>query len=103
MRCSNPGYWQCMISTHSDIIFADAMEKGIRFDHELAYQSSLKNALVANGYDGKADVFLEDYNFKGYVPWYGLNKDDEVGARTVEHAATILALYLMSKKLGKGV
>ena len=28
VRWSNPGYWQCMISTHSDIIFADAMIKG---------------------------------------------------------------------------
>ena len=78
VRWSNPGYWQCMISTHSDIIFADAMIKGIKFDYPLAYEASLKNALTAGGYQGKGRRFLEDFNFKGFIPWYGRSSDDEV-------------------------
>ncbi len=99
VRWSNPGYWQCMISTHSDIIFADAMIKGVNFNHPLAYEASLKNALTAGGYNGKGRRFLEDFNFKGFVPWYGKNSDDEVGARTIEHSYNDFGLYQMSKKL----
>ena len=101
VRWSNPGYWQCMISTHSDIIFADAMIKGIDFDHELAFEASLKNAMVANGYQGKGRRFLEHYNFNGFIPWYNKNTDDEVGARTIEHAYNDFGLYLMAKNFNK--
>ena len=99
VRWSNPGYWECMISTHSDIIFADAMMKGISFDHQLAYKASLKNALVAGGYEGKGRRFMEDYGFRGFVPWYGKRSDDEVGARTIEHAYNDFGLFQMSRKL----
>ena len=97
VRWSNPGYWECMISTHSDIIFADAMMKGISFDHQLAYKASLKNALVAGGYEGKGRRFMEDYGFRGFVPWYGKRSDDEVGARTIEHAYNDFGLFQMSR------
>ncbi|MBQ8895067.1 MAG: GH92 family glycosyl hydrolase [Clostridia bacterium] len=61
----------CMCGTSTDIIFGDAIARGIELDEELlqeAYEASLKNATViteanaAGGRDG-----LDEYTFLGYI------------------------------------
>ena len=72
-----PGGTDSMVGTSSDVVFADAMAKGITFDYENAYRSSVKNATVppdntTNG--GRKDVHLS--NFSGYVSnaiWEGFS------------------------------
>lgn len=103
VRWSKPGYWECMIGTHTDIIFADAFTKGIRnWDFLTGYEASLKNALVAGGYEGKGRRFLQRSTFLGYVPWTGGSPDDEVGARTIEDAVNDFGLSRFAAALGKG-
>ena len=102
VRWSNPGYWECMISTHSDLIFADAYIKGIRnWDYHTGYEASLKNAMTKGGSRGKGRRFMERYTFLGYVPWTGLNIDDEVGARTVEHGINDFGLARWAQVMGR--
>lgn len=101
-RWSNPGYWECMISTHTDLIFADAYIKGIRnWDYQTGYEASIKNATQIGGYRGKGRRFMDRYQYLGYVPWTGLNDNDEVGARTVEHGVNDFGIARWAEALGK--
>ena len=44
---ASPGYRDCMIGTHSDAVFADAIVRGISgFDQNLAFEAVKKNATV---------------------------------------------------------
>ena len=45
-RWSSPGYADLMTGTSSDVAFADAYVKGVRFDAEAAYDAAVKNATV---------------------------------------------------------
>lgn len=46
VKWSNPGYWDCMIGTHTDSLFADAYLKGItNFDVATAYEASVNLTL----------------------------------------------------------
>jgi predicted alpha-1,2-mannosidase len=83
-----PGGTNSMVGTSSDVIFADAMSKGIAFDYEGAYKSAIRNAAtvssnLTNG--GRknlaASIFLgytpgtsEDFSWsmEGYVNDYGI-------------------------------
>lgn len=68
-RWSAPGGVNCMVGTSSDIIFADALVKGVDFDIEGAYRSALKDGSVLpdNPVQG-GRTKMERAPFLGYTP-----------------------------------
>ncbi len=63
-----PGAINCMLGTHADAIFGDAMVKGIDFDYESAFDASLKNsAVVSDNLDKGGRIQTETSVFRGYV------------------------------------
>ena len=69
-----PGGTNSMVGTNSDVIFADALAKGIDFDYEDAYNASLKNAsVVSDNLTNGGRKNLATSNFIGYSPGGGEN------------------------------
>ncbi|MFI1574627.1 GH92 family glycosyl hydrolase [Streptomyces anulatus] len=66
-RWSSPGYADLMTGTSSDVAFADAYVKGVKFDAEAAYDAALKNATVAPPSSGVGRKGLETSVFTGYA------------------------------------
>ncbi|CZT56923.1 Beta-L-arabinobiosidase precursor [Eubacteriaceae bacterium CHKCI005] len=63
-----PGAINCMLGTHADAIFGDAMAKGIQFDYEAAFDASLKNsAVVSDNLDKGGRIQTATSVFRGYV------------------------------------
>ena len=67
-RWSSPGYANLMVGTSSDVAFADAHLKGVRFDAEAAYAAALKNATVAPPNQNVGRKGLTTSIFKGWTP-----------------------------------
>ncbi|MFF1480903.1 GH92 family glycosyl hydrolase [Streptomyces sp. NPDC058301] len=67
-RWSSPGYADLMTGTSSDVAFADAYVKGVRFDGEAAYEAALKNATVAPPSAGVGRKGMDTSPFLGYTP-----------------------------------
>ncbi|MFL6073275.1 MAG: glycoside hydrolase domain-containing protein, partial [Mycobacteriales bacterium] len=67
-RWSSPGYANLMTGTSSDVAFADAYLKGVKFDVKAAYQAALKNATVAPPNDNVGRKGLASSIFLGYTP-----------------------------------
>lgn len=88
---------RCMMGTHSDIILADAFQKGIAFDYKAAYESMLKNAAVAN----ESDVYGRAENttaiFTGYVP----NSYENGMSWTIEDYINDYGIYRMASLLAE--
>ncbi|NUR84529.1 MAG: glycoside hydrolase family 92 protein, partial [Nonomuraea sp.] len=72
-RWSSPGYADLMVGTSSDVAFADAYLKGVKFDAESAYQAALKNATVVPPNPAVGRKGLQTSIFRGYTAL------DEVG------------------------
>ncbi|MER7046926.1 GH92 family glycosyl hydrolase [Streptomyces jumonjinensis] len=66
-RWSSPGYADLMTGTSSDVAFADAHVKGVRFDAEAAYDAALKNATVVPPSSGVGRKGMETSPFTGYA------------------------------------
>ncbi|MEU9123555.1 GH92 family glycosyl hydrolase [Streptomyces sp. NPDC048506] len=66
-RWSSPGYADLMTGTSSDVAFADAYAKGVRFDAEAAYDAAVKNATVAPPYPGVGRKGMNTAPFLGYT------------------------------------
>ncbi|MFE7133775.1 GH92 family glycosyl hydrolase [Streptomyces sp. NPDC057638] len=66
-RWSSPGYADLMTGTSSDVAFADAHVKGVRFDAEAAYEAALKNATVMPPAPGVGRKGMETSPFQGYA------------------------------------
>ncbi len=66
-RWSSPGYADLMTGTSSDVAFADAYVKGVRFDAEAAYEAALKNATVAPDAPGTGRKGMDTSVFLGYT------------------------------------
>ncbi|WP_445396986.1 GH92 family glycosyl hydrolase [Streptomyces sp. LE64] len=66
-RWSAPGYADLMTGTSSDVAFADAHLKGVRFDAERAYEAALKNATVVPTAPGVGRKGLATSPFLGYT------------------------------------
>ncbi len=66
-RWSSPGYADLMTGTSSDVAFADAYQKGVRFDAEAAYEAALKNATVAPPDRGVGRKGMDTSVFLGYT------------------------------------
>ena len=69
-KWSSPGYRNCMIGTHMDVIFADACLKRVPgFDYETAYEAIRKNGTELVPDDAPyGRIGLADYLALGYVP-----------------------------------
>lgn len=93
-----PGGTNSMVGTNQDIIFADALNKGIPFASDDAYQAALKDATVKstdliNG--GRTD--LNQSEFIGYVP----SEADNYGLSwSTEGYISDFGLYQMALKKG---
>ncbi|MGW0878261.1 GH92 family glycosyl hydrolase [Streptomyces sp. NPDC002671] len=66
-RWSSPGYADLMTGTSSDVAFADAYVKGVRFDAEAAYEAALKNATVVPPTSGVGRKGMSTSPFLGYT------------------------------------
>lgn len=67
-----PGGTNSMVGTSSDVIFADALAKGINFNYEDAYNSALRNAAtVSSNLTNGGRKNLSVSNFIGYSPGGG--------------------------------
>ncbi|MFF5425636.1 MULTISPECIES: GH92 family glycosyl hydrolase [unclassified Streptomyces] len=66
-RWSSPGYADLMTGTSSDVAFADAYVKGVKFDAEAAYEAALKNATVVPPHRGVGRKGMDTSPFLGYA------------------------------------
>ncbi|UXY32785.1 GH92 family glycosyl hydrolase [Streptomyces sp. HUAS TT20] len=66
-RWSSPGYADLMTGTSSDVAFADAYVKGVRFDAKAAYDAALKNATVVPPTSGVGRKGMSTSPFLGYT------------------------------------
>ncbi|MEU2060170.1 GH92 family glycosyl hydrolase [Streptomyces sp. NPDC013455] len=66
-RWSSPGYADLMTGTSSDVAFADAYVKGVRFDAEAAYDAAVKNATVVPPMPGVGRKGMTTSPFLGYT------------------------------------
>ncbi|MFH8610378.1 GH92 family glycosyl hydrolase [Streptomyces sp. NPDC018029] len=67
-RWSSPGYADLMTGTSSDVAFADAYVKGVKFDAKAAYEAALKNATVVPPSAGVGRKGMKTSPFLGYTP-----------------------------------
>ncbi|OIJ91458.1 alpha-mannosidase [Streptomyces colonosanans] len=66
-RWSSPGYADQMTGTSSDVAFADAYVKGVKFDARSAYDAAVKNATVAPPTSGVGRKGMMTSPFLGYT------------------------------------
>ncbi|MFJ5530676.1 GH92 family glycosyl hydrolase [Streptomyces sp. NPDC093261] len=66
-RWSSPGYADLMTGTSSDVAFADAYVKGVKFDATAAYDAAVKNATVAPPASGVGRKGMATSPFLGYT------------------------------------
>lgn len=66
-RWSSPGYADLMTGTSSDVAFADAYVKGVRFDAKAAYDAAVKNATVVPPSAGVGRKGMSTSPFLGYT------------------------------------
>lgn len=93
-----PGGADSMLGTSSDIIFADAYAKGVKFDYETAFETMLKNALTASG-DTRNGGRAENNTavFTGYV-----SSNTQYGfSWTMEDLISDYCIAVMADYLGK--
>ncbi|GAA2729580.1 GH92 family glycosyl hydrolase [Streptomyces nogalater] len=67
-RWSSPGYADLMTGTSSDVAFADAYVKGVRFDAKAAYDAAVKNATAVPPAPGVGRKGMATSPFLGYTP-----------------------------------
>ncbi|MCA9915951.1 MAG: glycoside hydrolase family 92 protein, partial [Anaerolineae bacterium] len=98
-KWASPGYRDCMIGTHTDVIFADACVKDIPgVDWQLAYEAGFKNATqtgMRTGHFGR--LGLAEYLQCGYVP------EDRVlhgASRTLDFAYNDFCVGKIASHLG---
>ncbi|MFH9424342.1 GH92 family glycosyl hydrolase [Streptomyces sp. NPDC017529] len=66
-RWSSPGYADLMTGTSSDVAFADAYTKGVRFDAAAAYEAAVKNATAVPPSPGVGRKGMNTSPFLGYT------------------------------------
>ncbi len=99
---ASPGYRDCMIGTHSDAVFADAIVRGIHeagdgFDVQLAYEATRKNATVPSDQASYGRKALADLRKSGF-----LTVDHYHGTcATLDFAYDDYCIAQIAKHLGK--
>ena len=97
-RWSGPGYIDCMVGSHSDIVFADSYLRGVAgFDIETAFESMLKNALVYSGDGARGRKGNDRSIFKGYV---AADRLGESAAWTLEDSVNDFGIAQVAHALG---
>ena len=97
---ASPGYRACMVGTHIDAVFADAVARGIRgFDLETAYAGMRKHAFEPGDAAGNfGRIGIADYLEKGYV---AADNHHESVARSLDYAYDDFCLAQIAGALGK--
>jgi predicted alpha-1,2-mannosidase len=97
---ASPGYRACMVGTHIDAVFADAVARGVtNFDVETALEGMLKHAQEPGDADGAfGRIGIEDYRRLGYVP---ADKHHEAVARSLDYAYDDFCIAQVAQFLGK--
>ncbi|MCX4246302.1 GH92 family glycosyl hydrolase [Paraliomyxa miuraensis] len=90
------GYTGGMVGTSADIVLAEAMLKGIDFDHERAYEGARLHATEPRPNAGRAGI--EGYLARGYV---AVEEAGSSVSRTLEFAWADAALARMAERLGR--
>lgn len=93
-----PGGTSSMIGTSSDILFADAYVKGIKFDWDAAYESMLRNASTVSS--NTANGGREENNTAPYTG-YVSNAVSAGFSWSMEDYISDYCIGVMSEKLGK--
>ncbi len=88
--------FQCMIGTHSDIIYADAAVKGLRYNYDLAMASMLRNASTVRNSGSVGREENETSVFTGYVT----NAIPRGMSWTLDNCLNDFGLYVLAEKLG---
>jgi len=98
-KWASPGYRNCMIGTHLDVVIADAYTKGVRdFDLESAYAAMHKDAFEkGDPNEGFGRTGLFDYIGLGYVP---AGEVAHAAARTQEFAYNDFCVAQIARALG---
>ena len=97
-RWSSPGYIDCMVGSHSDIVFADSYLRGVtNFDIRTAYQSMLKDAMAYSGDGARGRKGNDRSIFLGYVP---IDLQSESAAWTLEDAINDFGIAEIARTLG---
>jgi predicted alpha-1,2-mannosidase len=98
-KWASPGYRNCMIGTHLDVVIADAYVKGVRdFDLESAYAAMRKDAFEKGDPDeGFGRTGLFDYIALGFVPAVTVA---HAAARTQEFAYNDFCVAQIARALG---
>lgn len=99
---ASPGYRDCMIGTHSDAVFADAIVRGIDkagkgFDANLAYEAVKKNATVPSTQGSFGRKGLDDLRKLGFLTtnhYHGTSA-------TLDFAYDDYCIVQIAKHLGK--
>lgn len=87
---------QIMIGTHSDIIYADAAVKGLRYNYDVAMLSMLRNAATVSNGGGVGREEQETSVFTGYVT----NETPRGLSWTLDNCLNDFGLYILAEKLG---
>jgi predicted alpha-1,2-mannosidase len=100
-RWSGPGYIDCMVGSHSDIVFADSYLRGVTdFDIRTAYESMLKDALAYSSDPAKGRKGNSRSIFLGYVP---SDMMGESASWTLEDAINDFGIAEIARLLGDRV
>lgn len=99
-KWASPAYRDCMIGTHLDVVFADAMLRGVRdYDVELAYEAMRKDAFAPTHTGEWGREALESYIQLGYCPIDPAAHG--AAARTQEYAYDDFCVAQVARLLGK--
>ena len=96
-RWSMPNGLDCMAGTSSDVVFGDALMRGVEFDVETAYEAALKNANMstyAGGMGGRKG--MDTGIFLGYIP----NTTSNGMSWTLDGCLNDLGIAQMAKAVG---
>src|SRR5690606_8249444 len=99
-KWSSPGYRDSMAGSHSDVVIAEAIVKGIDgFDRDLAYEAIRKNGRVPGDPNGRyGRRALDGCIALGFVP---ADRVDHSVSRTLDFALGDDAIARAAKKLGR--
>lgn len=99
-KWASPGYRDCMIGTHLDVVFADAIVRGVKdFDVELAYEAMRKDAFEPTHTGEYGRENLPSYIQLGYCPIDPAAHG--AAARTQEYAYDDFCVAQVARLLGR--
>lgn len=97
---ASPGHRACMIGTHSQVVIADAVAKGVSgFDYQTALDAVLAGATVPVADDAAFGRHaLAEYESLGYVPCDRINK---ATSRTLDYAYDDYCVAQIARVVGR--